>query len=457
MTYAPDGPHRGPAGRAARRGWRDPRCRAAPPTWASSPAPVEASAPPVAGDGWQALIFSTATAAGLPPGRAFAALYLAFLGRTNGPRAGWLLASLEPRSSSSACARPPGRRRTGAHERRALQRLREDAGRRSARARSTRARTRRSSIAPWRSIRPARLLARPTRSRPSATRLEADRRRDQGRGRAGRSGVAGLKASHPPRPASGSRRSTPSSRRPRRTLEDQLLRIPNPADPDIPVGGEEANVTIRTWGDLLPHDQPLVGEVGADAPAGGATWERKPHWEIGDALDMFDNVRGAKIAGSGFPVYKGAGSRSSARLISWFLDVHTRERLHRDLAAGRGQRGLGPRHRPDPGQGRPDVRRHPRRALPGAHGRGPGHQPPPRRDPRGADLPIRYAAYSPCFRREAGAAGKDTRGILRVHQFDKVEMVLFEKPADSAAALEWMTAGPRSCSSVSGSPTACCS
>jgi seryl-tRNA synthetase len=56
-----------------------------------------------------------------------------------------------------------------------------------------------------------------------------------------------------------------------------------------------------------------------------------------------------------------------------------------------------------------------------------------------SDLPIRYAAYSPCFRREAGAAGKDTRGILRVHQFDKVEMVLFERPADSDAALEWMT------------------
>ena len=56
-----------------------------------------------------------------------------------------------------------------------------------------------------------------------------------------------------------------------------------------------------------------------------------------------------------------------------------------------------------------------------------------------SDLPIRYAAYSPCFRREAGAAGKDTRGILRVHQFDKVEMVLFEKPDDSPAALEWMT------------------
>ena len=108
-------------------------------------------------------------------------------------------------------------------------------------------------------------------------------------------------------------------------LDDLLLRIPNPPDPDIPVGGEEANVTIRMWGEQLPHDQPLVGEVGADAPAGGPTWTRRPHWELGDELDIIDNARGAKIAGSGFPVYKGAGSALQRGLINWFLDVHTRE------------------------------------------------------------------------------------------------------------------------------------
>jgi seryl-tRNA synthetase len=89
-------------------------------------------------------------------------------------------------------------------------------------------------------------------------------------------------------------------------VEQLLLRIPNPADPDVPVGGEEANVTVRTWGDLLPVEQPIVGEVGADAPAGGATWRRRPHWEIATDLDIIDNPRGAKVAGSGFPVYKGA-------------------------------------------------------------------------------------------------------------------------------------------------------
>ena len=76
-------------------------------------------------------------------------------------------------------------------------------------------------------------------------------------------------------------------------LEELLLRIPNPADPEVPVGGEEANVTVRTWGEQLARE---------GAGEGGATWERRPHWEIGEALDIIDNVRGAKIAGSGFPV-----------------------------------------------------------------------------------------------------------------------------------------------------------
>src|SRR5688572_19298371 len=100
-------------------------------------------------------------------------------------------------------------------------------------------------------------------------------------------------------------------------LDDLLLRIPNPADPDVPVGGEEANVTVRTWGQMLDHDEPLNGEVGADAEAGAPTWTRKPYWELGETLDIIDNTRGAKIAGSGFPVYKGAGSALQRGLISW--------------------------------------------------------------------------------------------------------------------------------------------
>jgi seryl-tRNA synthetase len=224
------------------------------------------------------------------------------------------------------------------------------------------------------------------------------------------------------------------------TLDDLLLRIPNPPDPDIPVGGEEANVTIRTWGEVLPVDQPLTGEVGADAPAGASTWQRKPHWELGEALGILDNARGAKIAGSGFPVYKGAGSGLQRGLINWFLDVHTRENgmtevwppavVNVESARGTGQI-------PDKEDQMYVVTRDELYLVPTA-------EVPVTNLHRdeildASELPIRYAAYSPCFRREAGAAGKDTRGILRVHQFDKVEMVLFEKPEDSDAALEWMT------------------
>ncbi len=223
-------------------------------------------------------------------------------------------------------------------------------------------------------------------------------------------------------------------------LDDQLLRIPNPADPDVPVGGEEANVTIRTWGEQLPLEQPLEGEVGADAPAGGATWTRKPHWELGEALDILDNARGAKITGSGFPVYKGAGSALQRGLINWFLDVHTREHgftevwppavVNADSARGTGQI-------PDKEDQMYVVTRDELYLVPTAEVPVTNLH----RDEifEAAELPVRYAAYTPCFRREAGAAGKDTRGILRVHQFDKVEMVLFERPEDSSEALEWMT------------------
>jgi seryl-tRNA synthetase len=223
-------------------------------------------------------------------------------------------------------------------------------------------------------------------------------------------------------------------------VEDLLLRIPNPADPDVPIGGAEANVTVRTWGEVLPVEQPLHGEVGADAPAGGATWTRKPHWDVAEALDIIDNARGAKIAGSGFPVYKGAGSALQRALINWFLDVHTRENGMTEIwppAVVNTASATGTGQIPDKEDQMYVVTRDELYLVPTAEVPVTNLH----RDEilEAAGLPIRYAAYSPCFRREAGAAGKDTRGILRVHQFDKVEMVLFEKPADSDAALEWMT------------------
>jgi seryl-tRNA synthetase len=223
-------------------------------------------------------------------------------------------------------------------------------------------------------------------------------------------------------------------------LEEALLRIPNPADPDVPVGGEEANVTVRTWGELLPRVQPIAGEVGADAAPGGATWERKPHWELAERLRMFDLERGAKITGSGFPVYMGLGSRLQRSLINWFLDVHVAEHGFTEVwppvvvnsASARGTGQIPDKEDQMYVVTRDDLYLVPTAEVPVTN---------LHRDEilEAADLPIRYAAYTPCFRREAGAAGKDTRGILRVHQFDKVEMVLFEKPGDSEEALEWMT------------------
>jgi seryl-tRNA synthetase len=211
-----------------------------------------------------------------------------------------------------------------------------------------------------------------------------------------------------------------------RDLEELLLRIPNPADPDVPVGGEEANRTVRTWGEPLPRE--------ADG------WTRVPHWELGERLDIIDNARGAKIAGSGFPVYKGAGSALERGLIQWFMDTLTSEFgftevwppvvVNEDSARGTGQI-------PDKEDQMYVVTRDNLYLVPTA-------EVPVTNLHRdeildAASLPIRYCAYTPCFRREAGAAGKETRGILRVHQFDKVEMVLFERPDDSAPALEWMT------------------
>jgi seryl-tRNA synthetase len=209
-------------------------------------------------------------------------------------------------------------------------------------------------------------------------------------------------------------------------VEQLLLRIPNPADPDVPVGGEEANVTVRMWGDQLPVD------------AGG--WTRRPHWDVATDLDIIDNPRGAKVAGSGFPVYKGAGSALQRALINWFLDVHTRENGMTEIwppAVVNTASATGTGQIPDKEDQMYVVTRDELYLVPTA-------EVPVTNLHRdeildAADLPIRYAAYSPCFRREAGAAGKDTRGILRVHQFDKVEMVFFEKPEASADALEWLT------------------
>ncbi len=210
------------------------------------------------------------------------------------------------------------------------------------------------------------------------------------------------------------------------SLDELLLQIPNPPDPDVPPGDASASVIVRTWGEPRPHTDADGSVV-------------KPHWEIAEALDMIDLAAGAKVAGSGFPIYKGAGAALQRSLIDLFLDLHTRENGFTEIwppalvniASARGTGQI-----PDKEDQMYVVTRDELYLVPTA-------EVPVTNIHRdeiieAASLPIRYVAYSPCFRREAGAAGAKTRGILRVHQFDKVEMVCFERPQDSGATLEWL-------------------
>lgn len=199
-----------------------------------------------------------------------------------------------------------------------------------------------------------------------------------------------------------------------------LLLIPNLPEPDIPVGGVDQNREIRVWGEERSFD-----------------FEPRPHWEIGEALGIIDLPRGAKVAGSGFPLYVGLGARLERALINFMVDLHSREHGYKEVwppylvneqtATGTGQL---PKFGEDmyqvpldglyliPTAEVPVTNLHANEIL------------------KESELPVSYVAYSPCFRREAGSHGKDTRGLTRVHQFDKVELVRFETPEKSAAALE---------------------
>ncbi|MGH2407172.1 MAG: serine--tRNA ligase [Candidatus Limnocylindrales bacterium] len=211
-------------------------------------------------------------------------------------------------------------------------------------------------------------------------------------------------------------------------LDELMLRIPNPADPDVPVGGEDDSVIVRSWGDPAPHERQDGSVV-------------RPHWEVGDALGLFALEAGAKVTGSGFPMYRARGAALQRALIDFMLGVHVREHGMTEiwppaLVNATSARGTG--NLPDKEDQMYVITRDGLYLVPTA-------EVPVTNIHRdeiidAEALPIRYVAYSPCFRREAGAAGKDTRGIVRVHQFDKVEMVCFERPDDSNATLEWLTA-----------------
>jgi seryl-tRNA synthetase len=201
-------------------------------------------------------------------------------------------------------------------------------------------------------------------------------------------------------------------------LEAILLEVPNVTAPDVPAGDESQNVIERSWGE--PR----------------ASHGVRPHWEIAAALGLIDLERAAKISGSGFAVFRGGGARLVRSLLSWFLDVHTRDHgyeeiwppvlVNRASMTGTGQL---PKFEDDAYKvAGDDLFLIPTAEVPVTN---------LYRDEilDGADLPKGLCAYTPCFRREAGSAGKDTRGVLRMHQFDKVELVRYCAPEQSDAEL----------------------
>jgi seryl-tRNA synthetase len=205
-------------------------------------------------------------------------------------------------------------------------------------------------------------------------------------------------------------------------VEQDLLLIPNLPDPSVPDGhGAEDNPVIRTWGSAAAE---------GSAP---------PHWEIAQRLGLFDLERGAKIAGSGFILFTGRGARLERALIGLMLEMAERHGYAElwapilvNAASARGTGQLPDKEAQMYVVERDDLYLIPTAEVPVTNIYRDEILPAER-------LPIHHAAYTPCFRREAGAAGKDTRGLLRVHQFDKVEMVKFVEPSTSADELEAMT------------------
>ncbi|MCD6153425.1 MAG: serine--tRNA ligase [Syntrophobacterales bacterium] len=207
-------------------------------------------------------------------------------------------------------------------------------------------------------------------------------------------------------------------------LQDLIMIIPNIPHKSVVYGtGEEDNPVVRTWGKKPEFD-----------------FEPAPHWDIGETLNILDFGRGAKIAGARFTLYRGAGARLERALINFMLDLHTSEHGYTEvltpfMANSQSMTGTGqlPKFEEDlfkitgtdyyliPTAEVPVTNIHYGEIL----------------DEK--DLPLYYVACSPCFRAEAGSYGKDTRGLIRQHQFNKVEMVKFSRPEASYDELEKLT------------------
>jgi seryl-tRNA synthetase len=207
-------------------------------------------------------------------------------------------------------------------------------------------------------------------------------------------------------------------------LDWQALTLPNFLDERVPDGDASTNRLVRSWGTPPTFD-----------------FAPKPHWELGASLGLLDLAAGVKVAGSGFPLFTGMGAKLGRALANFMLDLHTREHGYLEIAppylvnratlTGTGQL---PKFAEEvyacpaddlfliPTAEVPVTNIHREEIL------------------EAKALPAAYVAYTPCFRREAGSGGKDTRGLIRVHQFDKVELVRIVRPEDSAAEHERMTA-----------------
>jgi len=220
-------------------------------------------------------------------------------------------------------------------------------------------------------------------------------------------------------------------------LHQSLARVPNLTRDEVPVGTSEAdNKTVKTWGEPRKFD-----------------FTPKPHWEIGEALGILDLERAAKLSGARFSVLMGAGARLERALIGFMLDTHTRQHGYKEvlppfMVNSKSLFGTGqlPKFADDlfrcsdadaESAARGEFKDSDHWLIPTA-------EVPVTNLYRDeilddAHLPISLTAYTPCFRAEAGAAGKDTRGIIRQHQFQKVELVKFTRPEESDAAHERLT------------------
>jgi seryl-tRNA synthetase len=203
-----------------------------------------------------------------------------------------------------------------------------------------------------------------------------------------------------------------------------LINLPNLPDESVPVGEDSTgNIEVRCWG-----ERPVF------------TFPPKPHWELGKALDILDFDRAVKLAGSRFTLYKGIGAQLERALINFMLDVHTRENGYLEVIPpfiANEESLIGTGNLPKFEEDLFNLKRHPWYMIPT------GEVPltniyreeilPP------GSLPQRFVAYTPCFRREAGSYGKDIRGLIRQHQFNKVELVSLTLPENSFEELEKIT------------------